>query len=74
MINNQSLADVRKKAIGNSKLESYPDFNAMQSHVHFPLLLYSLLLHVFTGYTITGTAIGSTQVLFLVLQHSIGYV
>ena len=46
----------------------------MQSHVHCPLLLYWLLLLVFTGYTIIGTAIGSTVAPFLVLQHTIGYV
>ena len=36
----------------------------MQSHVQCPLLMYWLLLLVFTGYTIISTAIGSTWHLF----------
>ena len=36
----------------------------MQIDVHCPLLLYWFLLLVFIGYTITGTAIGSTWYYF----------
>ena len=43
---------------------SQPDFNAMKIHAHCPILMYWLLLLLFTGYTITGTSIGSTWFYF----------